>query len=109
MPALKPKVRADLAVVPIEGEAVVYDPVDIRLHHLNATAAVVFQLCDGTGTVKELAEDIAEVVGLPQDQVLPQVRLVVEHLKHSGLLHGKRKATQASLHEGHVHEGHVHG
>jgi hypothetical protein len=109
MPALKPKVRADLSIIQIEGEAVVYDPVDVRLHHLNATAAVVFQLCDGTGTVKELAEDIAETVGLQQDQVLPQVRVVVQHLMHTGLLHGKRKNTDGIVQEGHVHEGHVHG
>jgi PqqD family protein of HPr-rel-A system len=111
MPALKPKVRADLSFVPIDGEAILYDPESVRLHHLNPSAALIFQLCDGSGTVKELAKDIAEELGLPQDEILRQVRQVVGHFKHSGILDGKRR--KAELHDGHQghegHEGHTHG
>lgn len=88
MAALKPKVRDDLVVVDIEGEAVVYDPADVLLHHLNPTATVVFKLCDGSGTVRELSEDIAEVLDMSMDKVLRQVRRVVTQFKRAGLLDG---------------------
>jgi hypothetical protein len=86
--ALKPKVRDDLHVVEIEGEAVVYDKRRVDLTHLNAAATVVFNLCDGTGTVKEMSEDIAQVFRVPEDQVQRQVRSVLRQFKESGYLDG---------------------
>jgi PqqD family protein of HPr-rel-A system len=110
MPALKPKVRADLTAVEIQGEAVVYDPQGVRLHHLNPAAAVVFQLCDGSGTVKELAEDIAEALGLPQDDVTDQVRRVVDDFRQAGFLDGKAPKPTVHVHHRHAHdEESVHG
>src|SRR2546422_3041788 len=91
MPALKPKARADLTFVQVEDEAILYDPESVRLHHLNPSAALIFQLCDGSGTVKELARDIAAELKLPHDEIYRQGRQVVGHLKHSGILHSKRR------------------
>jgi PqqD family protein of HPr-rel-A system len=103
MPALKPKARADLTFVQIEGEAILYDPETVRLHHLNPSAALIFQLCDGSGTVKELARDIAEELGLPPEDTLRQVRQVVGHFKHAGILDGKRNKIEEHIHEEHTH------
>ena len=109
MAALKPKVREDLVVVDIDGEAVVYEPADVLLHHLNPTAAVVFKLCDGSGTVRELSEDIADILGMPVNTVLRQVRRVVSQFKREGLLdgHPKEIVERAHRHPGHGH-GHEH-
>jgi hypothetical protein len=109
MAALKPKVRDDLVVVDIEGEAVVYDPADVLLHHLNPTATVVFKLCDGSGTVRELSEDIAEVLDMSMDKVLRQVRRVVTQFKRAGLLDGHPRQVLPHTHrhagdgDGHAH------
>jgi len=86
-----PKVRDDIAVVEIDGEAVIYDPRQSLLHHLNVTAAIIFQLCDGTGTTWELAEDIAEVSGAPLDQVEREVGDVVARFEEMGILVGTEK------------------
>jgi PqqD family protein of HPr-rel-A system len=110
MPALKPKVRPELSLVQIDGEAVLYDPENIDLHHLNPSAALIFQLCDGSGTVKELAQDIADELGLPHDETLRQVRRVVKSFKYSGILTGKRPLPPARHTHTHQHEnGHEHG
>jgi PqqD family protein of HPr-rel-A system len=98
VPALKPKARADLTFVQIEDEAILYDPESVRLHHLNPSAALIFQLCDGSGSVKELARDIAEELGLPHEETLQQVRQVVGHFRHSGILAGKRKKIEEHTH-----------
>ncbi|HEX9410533.1 MAG TPA: PqqD family protein [Actinomycetota bacterium] len=101
MAALKPKVREDLVVVEIDGEAVLYDPAEVLLHHLNPTAAVVLRLCDGSGTVRELSEDIADVLGMSTDKVLRQVRQVVSQFKQEGLLDGHPREP---VHHVHRHE-----
>ena len=68
MPAVKPKVRDDLTVVELDGEAVIYDEETAELHHLNPTATIVFGLCDGTATMAEIAADISEAFGVPIDR-----------------------------------------
>ena len=83
-----PHVRADLTVVVLDGEAVVYDEENGELHQLNPSATLVFQLCDGSGTPEELAADIAEVYGESIDVVGPQVLETIERFGDAGLLVG---------------------
>jgi PqqD family protein of HPr-rel-A system len=98
MTAPKPKARADLTFVQVEDEAILYDPESVQLHHLSPSAALVFQLCDGSGTIEELARDIAEELGLPQDDILQQVRQVVGHFDHSGILEGSTRKAEEHVH-----------
>jgi hypothetical protein len=111
MAASKPKVRPGLTYVPVGAEAVIYVPESVELHHLNPSAALVYQLCDGSGTVKELARDIAEELDLPPAETLQQVRRVVTHFRYSGILTGKRP-TRKQHAQGHHHrhgDGHLDG
>jgi PqqD family protein of HPr-rel-A system len=86
MTLAKPTVRRDLTVVELDGEAVIYDEGTGELHHLNPTATIVFGLCDGTATMRELATDIADAFGVPRDEVESQVRAVVRRFRAAGLL-----------------------
>ena len=90
MAAVKPKVREDLAVVEIDGEAVIYDERTGDLHHLNPTATIVLGLCDGTATVKEFSFDIAEAFGVPAADVERQVRALLRDLRKAGLMENGR-------------------
>ena len=85
---MKPKVRNELAVVELDGEAVIYDEESGDLHHLNPTATIVFSLCDGTATVKELSSEIATAFGVPLDDVELQVRALLRQFRKSDLLQG---------------------
>ena len=76
---------------------------EARLHHLNAPATIVFRLCDGTGTLAELAEDIADVYGMPVEEVNRQVRSIVRLFRRSHLLTWKPVPRRRQ----HVHQ-HVH-
>jgi len=95
MPAAKPRVREDLAVVEIDGEAVVYDERTNDIHHLNPTAAIVFSLCDGSATVKEFSADIASAFNAPLDEVDRQVRALVREFRKNGLFE-ERAGTKPS-------------
>lgn len=65
-----------------------YDPKTGEVHYLNATAALVFELCDGSGSVQEIAGDLAEAFGLPEEEVVEQVEGLVATLREAGLLAG---------------------
>jgi hypothetical protein len=84
----KLKVRDDLAVAELDGESVIYDQREDGLYHLNQSATMVFQLCDGSATTDQIALDIAEVGELPYDTVLAQVQTVVTSFEDLGLLDG---------------------
>ena len=73
-------------MIELDGEAVVYDEGTGNLHHLNETATLVFSLCDGTGTARDLSVDIAHAYGIGVDEVEPQVRALLRTLKRQGLV-----------------------
>jgi hypothetical protein len=91
MPAIKPKVRADLAVVELDGEAVIYDEIDNSLHHLNPTATIVLSMCDGTLTIKEFSGEIAEAFSMPADEIEQQVRVLLRDFRKQKLLEPSRR------------------
>jgi PqqD family protein of HPr-rel-A system len=96
MPAMKPKARADLAVEDIEGEALIYDERTGDLHHLNPTATIVFSLCDGTATVKEMSGDVSAAFQMPADQVEREIRALIRDFRKAGLLDGGTRAAQGA-------------
>src|SRR2546430_16766140 len=76
-------------MVEVEGESVIYDRRTKDLHYLNQSSALVFDLCDGATTMKEMAVAISDVYQAPFDDVEPQVRGTVRELRRRGLLTGK--------------------
>jgi hypothetical protein len=85
----KPRARAELAVAEIDGEAVVYDEALNRLHHLNHSAALVLELCDGRTTIVEMAEEIGDVFEMDSRDVEGQIRPLLGQLREQGLVEGK--------------------
>ncbi|TMK82098.1 MAG: HPr-rel-A system PqqD family peptide chaperone [Actinobacteria bacterium] len=104
--ASRPKVRKDLDIVELDDELVLYDPATDEVHYLNATAALVFGLCDGSATVKEIATDIAGAIGVPEKRIERQVRTLLKELREVGLLEGSLELKAAPAAEAaHEHEG----
>lgn len=91
MPRAKPRARSDLAIVELDGEAVIYDERSGSLHHLNPTATIVFSLCKGTATIQELSTDIADAFGVSLQMVEPDVRRVLRQFRKADLLDGNGK------------------
>lgn len=83
---MKPVVRQDIFVVELDGEAVIYDESNGHIHHLNPTATIVFNLFDGTATVKELAGMIAGEFDVAQADVERQIRGLIRDFKAAGLI-----------------------
>ena len=92
MPLVKPKARRDdVTVVVLDGEAVIYDRRAGSLHHLNAGATLVYELCDGSASIAQLAADIAGAAGQPVERIEPDVRSAIRGLRKADLLEPSRR------------------
>lgn len=79
------RLRADLAVVELDGDLVVYDPVEPACHVLSGGAVLVWAELDGEGT-DGLVERICRRVGADVDQISDEIRGVVADFARLGLL-----------------------
>jgi len=64
---------------------IVYEPQRDRVHHLNATAAVVFTLCDGTRDAGAIADAVGQAYDL-DDPPHTDVEACLNQLRDEGLL-----------------------
>jgi hypothetical protein len=56
--------QSDLQVNPMEDGCVVYQPGRDQVHFLNATAALVLELCDGLNDAQDIEALVAEAYGI---------------------------------------------
>src|SRR4051794_27965785 len=95
MAATRPRAREGLEVFEFDDGSVVYDQANDRLHHLNTSGALVLSLCDGTATIAQMAEAIADVYGAPPDEVEAQVRELLKELRADNVLEPTRRKKEA--------------
>lgn len=81
-----PRRRAGLHTTLVRDEAVLLDDRSGRLHHLNATAALVWQCLDGDVSIDELATEVAESFGQSAGAVRDGLAGLVRSFGHQGLL-----------------------
>ena len=58
-----------LEVTPTPDGCVIYDAARERVHYLNPTAGVVYELCDGAKSLRSISAFLAQAYGLDQDPV----------------------------------------
>ena len=75
----------DLVTTESKDEVLVYDQAVHHIHHLNASAAMVWRLCDGERTVSEIAAE----AGIAEDAV----KLALRTLEDAQLLDGPLATT----------------
>jgi hypothetical protein len=80
-----PQKVESLEVNEAEDGQIVYDPGRHHVHHHNTSAAVIFDLCDGSRTVEEVAAALAEVYSLEAPPLL-EAQSGVDELTARGLL-----------------------
>ncbi len=84
----RPRKRAGLVREELEGvDEVIYLDEDTASNFaLNATAAAVLELCDGTRTADEIAALVAEATGAPPGDVRKDVRMILAEFAGYGLI-----------------------
>lgn len=83
---LRPEPRSDALIRHYDNEAVAWSPISRHPTHLDAVAALVFQMLDGTASVADLIADVHEVIGIPESLAANQIRRVIGQLEGAGLL-----------------------
>src|SRR5262245_28758973 len=91
-----------LDIKPVEDGYVVHQPERNRVHHLNRTAALILELCNGSTPAAELPQLLQLAFGLPQPPVEPVVTCL-EELKALGLLRRRIVYADAGLATEHGH------
>jgi hypothetical protein len=80
-------VRAQgLEVHEVDDGLVIYQAKPERVHHLNNTAAVVFDLCDGGNTISEITDHLILLFGLDELPANVAEECVVD-LRSKGIVH----------------------
>ncbi len=82
----RPRARSDVLRADFDDDTVLFDPVGRHLLVLNHSAALVWSCCDGSGSVDEIADDIAEAYGLAREALREQVESLVVTWRGQGLL-----------------------
>ncbi|MCP4366424.1 MAG: radical SAM protein [Planctomycetes bacterium] len=82
----KPKRRTDIINEDVEDETVIYDPKSHNVHHLNPIAGVIWVLCDGNHTTKQITEEIVAVLDAEPSQVERDVTKIIEDFQGKDLL-----------------------
>jgi hypothetical protein len=81
----RPRRVAGLEAHEVDDGLVVYQPATDRVHYLNPTAAVVFELCTGEHTDADIEGLVGEAWGLP-DPPRDEVRRCLAQLRVEGVI-----------------------
>ncbi|MGH9073406.1 MAG: HPr-rel-A system PqqD family peptide chaperone, partial [Acidimicrobiales bacterium] len=80
--------KPSVASVELDGEGVLYDEEAGASHLLNATATAVWSCLDGSGTLDEIAAELADAFGADAQTVRHDVIALVQQFGRQGLLVG---------------------
>jgi hypothetical protein len=89
--ATRPGRADDVREYPLGDEVLLFADGRQVVHALNASAWAVWDLCDGSRTVREIARDLAELVGRDPESLEPEAVRTVEELGKLGLLRDNEK------------------
>ena len=98
-----PRQRAGLSAIEIEGEGLVFDEEGGSWHYLNPIGWVLWQCCDGSGTIEEISRDISEVFEEDLETVRDNVIDTLRRVGRQGLLEGVEGGSSGHDH-GHGHD-----
>ena len=84
--------RGDIVFRRIGDEMVLYNPEAKFVHMINATAALIWELCDGTHSLDQIEEVIRSQFELDvKDDICNDIREIAEEFEKLGLLKKDKK------------------
>jgi hypothetical protein len=83
---MHPRVRPDLMVRTVDGEAVLLDRSGGRVHQLNGTASFVWSRLDGRTSPHDVAAAVAEVFDVAPETAIRDVNALLDQFRTLNLL-----------------------
>lgn len=87
----EPRKSADVLELDMGDGLILYNHDGDLVHHLNPSAGIIWQLCDGGVSVGQLGREIAEQYGLDVESVQAQVAAVIAEFDTLGLVEDPRR------------------
>jgi hypothetical protein len=81
-----PRRMPGVEVVDSDTRSVLMEPRHRTTHVLNPTARAVWEMCDGTTTIDELADAICQVFSVSRQEAIAGVAQVIRQLEGAGLV-----------------------
>jgi hypothetical protein len=81
-----PLARAEVMVHSLDDDLILHLPGNDDVFVLNRTGARIWALCDGTHTVHQIAEEIADTYEVASDRAASDVDALAKELRSAGLL-----------------------
>lgn len=94
-----PRRREDLTGVEVDGEAVLYEPINGGVHRLDRLATALWNCFDGSASIRELGDDLVAIYHESTERLRQDVLGYVRTLGCQGLLTGVRP-TEAAKDDG---------
>jgi hypothetical protein len=87
-----PRRCADVRVRVVDGDLVVFDRRQALIHYLNPTARYIWEQCDGSATVADIAHRLAEVFSVAPQTAAADVAVFLAHLYTIELLESQDRS-----------------
>jgi PqqD family protein of HPr-rel-A system len=82
----RPRKAANVFELDMGDGLILYDHDSSLVHHLNASAALLWQLCAGDATVAQLGREVSEEYSLDLTSIRDEIATLVAELDALGLL-----------------------
>jgi PqqD family protein of HPr-rel-A system len=89
-PEYRPRKSLEVLELDMGDGVILYNHAADLVHHLNPSAAIVWQICDGEATIEHLAAEIAGEYGRDADEVQGQLTTLIAELETLGLVEDAR-------------------
>jgi hypothetical protein len=83
---MNPTRRTDLTAREVEGQVLILDRQREQVHQLNETASFIWECCDGSSTIGDIARRVAERFGTESAAIEPEIGEAISKLRELGLL-----------------------
>jgi len=80
--------RDDLIIKKMDGETVLYEESADRVHSLNTTATLVWDLCDGKNEMEGMVKEVLARFEVDEATARSDVENILREFKEKGLLRG---------------------
>ena len=81
-----PRARSDVLYRELADGGLIYDSVSKQVHHLNETAARVWQACQRGDEIQEMVEELVQNYSVDRHEARTDVEATLQCLKAGGLL-----------------------
>lgn len=82
----RPQRRDDVTAQPLDDELVIADPLNGESFVLNQTGRLIWERCDGTHTIQDIAEELSSMHGISVEQAHADTTELVQSFSASNLL-----------------------